>query len=166
MIRTGKKFSKPEMSRVINGDIVLATEEAPEEKVRLDILMKEVYKSYNRSTLQKFIESGFVTVDGELILKPNTKFPRGVKFDLKVPEIVKNTDLVPEVVSAWAGQTSYGELKRKVAASVSSMLTNFQARLSEISDKEVYELLKDGEKYANEVANAKLLEAQKAFNLR
>ena len=98
MIRTGKKFSKPEMSRVINGDIVLATEEAPEEKVRLDILMKEVYKSYNRSTLQKFIESGFVTVDGELILKPNTKFPRGVKFDLKVPEVVKNTDLVPEVI--------------------------------------------------------------------
>lgn len=98
MIRTGKKFSKPEMSRVINGDIVLTTEEVPEEKVRLDILMKEVYKSYNRSTLQKFIESGFVTVDGELVLKPNTKFPRGVKFDLKVPEIVKNTDLVPEVV--------------------------------------------------------------------
>lgn len=98
MIRTGKKFSKPEMSRVINGDIVLATEEAPEEKVRLDILMKEVYKSYNRSTLQKFIESGFVTVDGELVLKPNAKFPRGVKFDLRVPEVVKNTDLVPEVV--------------------------------------------------------------------
>lgn len=98
MIRTGKKFSKPEMSRVINGDIVLATEEAPEEKVRLDILMKEVYKSYNRSTLQKFIESGFVTADGELVLKPNAKFPRGVKFDLRVPEVVKNTDLVPEVV--------------------------------------------------------------------
>ena len=42
MIRTGKKFSKPEMSRVINGDKVLASEVAPEEKVRLDILMKEI----------------------------------------------------------------------------------------------------------------------------
>lgn len=98
MIRTGKKFSKPEMSRVINGDKVLAEEVAPEEKVRLDILMKEVYKSYNRSTLQKFIENGFVTVGGELVLKPNAKFSRGVKFDLKVPEVVKNTDLVPEVI--------------------------------------------------------------------
>lgn len=98
MIRTGKKFSKPEMSRVINGDKVLAEDEAPEEKVRLDILMKEVYKSYNRSTLQKFIESGFVTVDGKLVLKPNAKFPRGVKFDLKVPEVVKNTDLKPEII--------------------------------------------------------------------
>ena len=98
MIRTGKKFSKPEMSRVINGDKVLAEDEAPEEKVRLDILMKEVYKSYNRSTLQKFIESGFVAVDGKLVLKPNAKFPRGVKFDLKVPEVVKNTDLKPEII--------------------------------------------------------------------
>lgn len=98
MIRTGKKFSKPEMSRVINGDRILAQTEAPEEKFRLDILMKEIYKSYNRSTLQKFIESGFVRVDGELVTKPNTKFPRGVKLDLKVPEIMKNTDLVPKTI--------------------------------------------------------------------
>ena len=68
MLRTGKKFSKPEMSRVINGDTVLPEAEQAPEKVRLDILMKEVYKSYNRSSLQKFIESGFVTVDGELVL--------------------------------------------------------------------------------------------------
>ena len=98
MIRTGKKFSKPEMSRVINGDVELATEVAPEEKVRLDILMKEIYKSYNRSSLQKFIESGFVTVDGEIVMKPNAKFARGVKIDLKVPEIIKNADLKPEVI--------------------------------------------------------------------
>ena len=98
MLRTGKKFSKPEMSRVINGDTVLPEAEQAPEKVRLDILMKEVYKSYNRSSLQKFIESGFVTVDGELVLKPNAKFERGVKLDLKVPEIIKNADLAPEVV--------------------------------------------------------------------
>ncbi|MBQ6593933.1 RluA family pseudouridine synthase [Candidatus Saccharibacteria bacterium] len=98
MLRTGKKFSKPEMSRVINGDTVLPEAEQTPEKVRLDILMKEIYKSYNRSSLQKFIESGFVTVDGELVLKPNAKFERGVKLDLKVPEIIKNADLAPEVV--------------------------------------------------------------------
>jgi 23S rRNA pseudouridine1911/1915/1917 synthase len=98
MIRTGKKFSKPEMSRVINGDTVLPEAEAAPEKVRLDILMKEIYKSYNRSTIQRFIESGFVTVDGELVLKPNFKVERGVKIDLKVPEIMKNADLKPEIV--------------------------------------------------------------------
>ena len=98
MIRTGKKFSKPEMSRVINGDTVLASEVETPEKMRLDILAKEFYKSYKRATLQKFIESGFMTVDGEVVLKPNMKFERGVKLDLRVPETMKNADLVPEVV--------------------------------------------------------------------
>ena len=98
MIRTGKKFSKPEMSRVINGDVVLATEDVKPEKVRLDVLLTEIYKSYNRSSLQKFIELGFVTVNGELAKKPNQKFERGVKIDLKIPENLKNADVKPEVV--------------------------------------------------------------------
>ena len=95
MIITGKKFSKPEMSRVINGDRVLNTEEEKAEKIRLDVLMAEIYKSYNRSTLQKFIEYGFVTVDGKMVQKPNFKVERGVKIDLKIPQIMKNADLVP-----------------------------------------------------------------------
>lgn len=98
MIRTGKKFSKPEMSRVINGDVVLAAEEAGPEKVRLDVLMTEIFKSYNRSTLQKFIESGYVKVGGELAKKPNQKFERGVRIDLKLPEGVRNSDIEPEVI--------------------------------------------------------------------
>lgn len=98
MIRTGKKFSKPEMSRVINGDTVLRSEEKPVEKKRLDLMMVEIYKSYNRSTLQKFIEEGFVTVDGELAKKPNQKFAEGVKIELKVPEELKNADIMPEIL--------------------------------------------------------------------
>lgn len=98
MIRTGKKFSKPEMSRVINGDRVLTPEEVPEEKKRLDQMMVEIYKSYNRSTLQKFIKKGFVKVEGELVLKPNARFVEGVKIDLKVPEELLKADLKPEVV--------------------------------------------------------------------
>lgn len=98
MIRTGKKFSKPEMSRVINGDTVLDSAPEAPEKVRLDHLIMEIYKSYNRSSLQKFIESGFVTVDGKLAKKPNEKYERGVKIDLKVPNIMKNADLAPETI--------------------------------------------------------------------
>ncbi len=98
MIRTGKKFSKPEMSRVVNGDTILP--EAPDrpEKKRLDHIMMEIYKSYNRSTLQKFIENGFVTVDGELVKKANQKFIPGVKIDLRVPEDLKNADVRPKVI--------------------------------------------------------------------
>ncbi len=98
MLRTGKKFSKPEMSRVINGDVILAEDEQAPEKVRLDILMTEIYKSYNRSSLQKFIELGFVTVEGEKAHKANQKFERGVKIDLQIPEDLKNSDLVPETI--------------------------------------------------------------------
>ena len=80
MIRTGKKFSKPEMSRVINGDVELTEQAVAPEKVRLDVLMAEIYKSYNRSSLQKFIELGFVTVDGQLARKANQKFEQANPF--------------------------------------------------------------------------------------
>ena len=98
MIRTGKKFSKPEMSRVVNGDTILPEAPAAPEKRRLDHIMMGIYKSYNRSTLQKFIESGFVKVDGELVTKPNQKFPDGVKIELNVPEKLKNADVQPKVL--------------------------------------------------------------------
>ena len=98
MIRTGKKFSKPEMSRVINGDTVLPEAETSPEKVRLDVLAKEIYKSYNRSTLQKFIENGYMKVDGEVCRKPNTRVVPGVRLELVVPEELRNADVEPEVI--------------------------------------------------------------------
>ena len=98
MIRTGKKFSKPEMSRVINGDVALAAEPDRPEKKRLDVILVGIYKSYNRSTLQKFIENGFVKVEGAVVKKPNQKFEDGVKIDLDVPEEQKNADLTPDVI--------------------------------------------------------------------
>ncbi len=98
MIRTGKKFSKPAMSRVINGDTELTEAPAKIPKMRLDIMMARIYKSYNRSTIQKFIKNGFVEVDDEPVLKPNALFPEGVKIDLKVPKALKNADIEPTVI--------------------------------------------------------------------
>ena len=98
MIRTGKKFSKPAMSRVINGDTQLKTEQVAPEKVRLDHMMVKIFKSYNRSTLQKFIESGFVRVDGEVVTKPNQRFEDGVRIDLEIPEELRNSHLTPEII--------------------------------------------------------------------
>ena len=98
MIRTGKKFSKPEMSRVINGDVVLDEKVIEIPKRRLDLMMVDIYRSYNRSSLQKFIENGFVTVDGVLVKKPNQKFPDGVKIELNVPEKLKNADVKVKII--------------------------------------------------------------------
>ena len=98
-----------------------------------------------------------------------------VKFDMREQPGVSNLLLIEalvtgvplqDVISTWAGETRYGELKKKVASSVAEMLEVFQGKFAEISDTEVYKLLEDGEKYANKVANAKLLEAQKVFGLR
>ena len=89
----------------------------------------------------------------------------GVSNLLLIEALVTDTPL-QDVISTWAGETRYGELKKKVAESVSEMLTVFQARLEEVSDEMVYELLETGERYANEVANAKLHEVQKAVGLR
>lgn len=85
MIITGKKFSKPAMSRVINGDVDLATEPEKPEKFRLDHLMVEKYPEYNRSTLQKFIREGWVTVDGVPVKKPNSTFEKSAAIVLTLP---------------------------------------------------------------------------------
>ena len=89
----------------------------------------------------------------------------GVSNLLMIESLVTGVPLT-EVVAQWEGCTRYGDLKKQVGASVSKMLGEFQAKLAEISDAEVYKLLETGEKYANEVAGAKLLEVQKAVGLR
>ena len=89
----------------------------------------------------------------------------GISNLLQIEALVNNVPL-QDAISTWAGETRYGDLKKKVASSVSGMLSEFQGRLEEISDEQVYELFAKGEIYANEVANAKLCEAQKAFGLR
>lgn len=91
MIITGKKFSKPEMSRVINGDKIVDFEEKKPELFRLDHLMVKKFTEYNRNSLQTFIKKGFVFVDGVVAKKPNQKFEEGVKIELKLPEEKKKT---------------------------------------------------------------------------
>ena len=89
----------------------------------------------------------------------------GISNLLQIEALVTDTPL-QDVIATWAGETHYGDLKQKVASSVSAMLTDFQAKMAEIKDEDVIALLEKGEKYANEVANKKLFEVQKAFNLR
>ena len=89
----------------------------------------------------------------------------GISNLLQIEALVNDRPL-DEVVAEWKGKSNYGDLKKKVAESVSTMLADFQARLAKITDEEVYELMETGEKYANKLANVKLLKLQKAFELR
>ena len=109
------------------------------------------------------------------IMSATTDSMAKVKFDmfnqpgisnlLQIKALISGAPL-QDVISEWTGETRYGNLKRAVAEDVTQALTKFQAKMAEISDEQIYDLLAEGEKYANEVANTKLLEAQKAFHLR
>lgn len=89
----------------------------------------------------------------------------GISNLLYIEALITNTPL-SELVGKWKGASRYGDLKKQVANSVSEMLVGLQKRMAEISDEEVLSLFEEGEKYANHVANAKLLEVQKAIGLR
>lgn len=93
MIITGKKFSKPEMSRVKNGDVILDSNENPVKRRRLDHIIVEEHPEFNRSTLQNFIKSGYVKLNGEIVKKPNLEVviedengPKENVIELTVPE--------------------------------------------------------------------------------
>lgn len=77
-----KKFSKPHMSRVINGDIELPKTPEAEDKQRLDMALLEKYPGYNRSTLQKYIKNSQVKVNGEVVEKANTLVTEDDELDL------------------------------------------------------------------------------------
>ena len=89
----------------------------------------------------------------------------GISNLLQIEALVTDTPL-QYVISTWSGETRYGELKKKVASSVAQMLEDFQGKLAKISDEEILSLLEQGEEYASEVAEMKLLEVQKAVHLR
>lgn len=98
MIITGKKFSKPEMSRVINGDVVLDVGPKQEERRRLDQRLVAEHGEYNRSILQRFIRQGFVTVDGRIAKKPNMLISEDQRVVLVVPETSQNERQRPPVI--------------------------------------------------------------------
>ena len=89
----------------------------------------------------------------------------GVSNLLQIESLVTGVPL-QDIISTWAGETRYGDLKSKVAQSVEEMLDIFQAKLAGITDETIYRLLESGEKYANKVAEQKLLEVEKAVHLR
>lgn len=88
----------------------------------------------------------------------------GISNLLQIESLATDTPL-QDVISTWAGETHYGDLKQKVASSIRSLLEDFQSKLDQVDDARVIELLKTGEIYANQTANQKLIQVQQAFGL-
>ena len=89
----------------------------------------------------------------------------GISNLLQIESLLTGLPL-QDVISTWAGETRYGDLKQKVAATTRTFLEEFQAKLATIDGQRVLTLLSEGERCANEVANAKLCEVQQAVGLR
>ena len=83
-----KKFSKPELSRMINGDIPFysAKTELNENLTRLDIATMNQYPRYSRATIQKFIKAGNVKVNGKVENKPNLLINEDAEIELNAPQ--------------------------------------------------------------------------------
>lgn len=112
-----------------------------------------------RKKIMSATTDSFANIKYDMINQP------GISNLLQIEALTNDLPL-QDVISTWAGESKYGDLKQKVASSVATLLESFQSRYAEISDDMLYAELKKGEKYANEVANAKLYEAQKALHLR
>ncbi len=84
-----KKFSKPELSRKINGDLPQETNAVAEEtpKTRLDVAVANIFPRYSRATIQKFIKAGYVRCNQETVTQPNLLIDEeDAVLELKVPE--------------------------------------------------------------------------------
>ncbi len=66
-------------------DIYLYQEISP--KKRLDHLLTIKYPNFNRSTLQKFIRNGHVTVNGQPVVKASAEFNESDSFAIAIPEL-------------------------------------------------------------------------------
>jgi 23S rRNA pseudouridine1911/1915/1917 synthase len=85
-MRIGKKFSKPTMSRLKNGDIIPSNTPIEEQRNRLDHTLITIHPEYPRNVLQSFIKSGSVTVNKKVVKKPNHKVCETDQILLTVPE--------------------------------------------------------------------------------
>lgn len=61
-------------------------------KVRLDKELSERYPQLSRSTIQKYIKAGYVTVDGEVITKSSTDISNVAEIALTMPEKEDHSD--------------------------------------------------------------------------
>lgn len=105
------------------------------------------------------------TTDSVGVIKFDMINQPGISNLLQIEALINDRPL-QDVIGEWAGETHYGDLKKKVAESVQKLLIEFQGRLEQISDEEIEGLLARGENYANEVSKEKLQQVQKAFGLR
>lgn len=85
--------------------------------------------------------------------------------NLLVIESTLTDTSIDAVKKKWKGISRYSELKRTVAKSVEKFLSDFQTKLSSVSDQQVESVLRKGEANAQAVAATTLSKMQKSLGL-
>lgn len=140
MIITGKKFSKPSLSRVINGDVELSMPEKVE-KFRLDKELVEKHPEFNRSTLQTFIKSGYVFVDGKVAKKPNTLIEKTAEITLNLPDELTNDSVKSAAIEKMRPKTIFEDKNVLVLDKPSGLLSMAKGEYTAEPTLEDYGLL-------------------------
>ena len=85
---SNRKFSKPHLSRVVNGDIERAAEPETEkvQKKRLDAWISENHETINRSQAERLIKDGRVRVNGTPATKTSSPVGPDDNVEVELPE--------------------------------------------------------------------------------
>jgi tryptophanyl-tRNA synthetase len=105
------------------------------------------------------------TTDDKASVNYNPIEQPGISNLLQILALLRGKPL-DEVEGEFKGQERYGDFKRVVADEVAAFLTDFQAKLANVSDDAIHTALERSEKVANEQANATLYRVQQAVGLR
>lgn len=105
------------------------------------------------------------TTDSVGAINYNWQNQPGVSNMLQLIGLLSGKPLV-EVKAEWQGKDSYGELKHVAAEAVKSFLNDFQTKLAQVDEAAVMAKLTEDEAKMTELANATLLNVQKAVGLR
>jgi tryptophanyl-tRNA synthetase len=122
-----------------------------------------IFMSDAPETAVKKIMSAATDSHGEI--RYDMKDRPGVSNLLQILALLSEREL-KDVVAAYEGKSSYGDLKKDVADVVSEFLIEFQTKLHSVDDGAITAKLEKSEAAMNEQANRVLRKAQKAVGLR
>jgi tryptophanyl-tRNA synthetase len=107
---------------------------------------------------------GAVT-DEEAYVRLDRQKQPGISNLLEILALLQSRSL-EEVSAEFEGQTRYGDFKAVVAEEVRRFLIDFQKKLQDVDEAEVFKKLENSEQALAITANATLLRAQQAVGLR
>lgn len=105
------------------------------------------------------------TTDSFGEIRYDVKDRPGVSNLLQILALLSNRNR-EDVIKAYEGKTSYGDLKKDVAQVVQTFLTDFQTKLTQVDDTAIISKLEQGEAAMRDKANKTLLKVQQAVGLR